>query len=152
MISEYKKNTKEFWQEEPFDFFFYRMAAFLMVKLTYKLPLRQTTFLLLGLITAIFSGFTLSKGTHDSFALGGIGIIVFGIFDCCDGMLARMKKNGTKYGPLIDMVVDVLSSISFFTGLTIGLSKTIDDFYLDDGFSNAISSCIGRPCGYLSFL
>ena len=128
MFKEFRKNVREFWQEEPFDFFFYRFFAYLIVRATYRLPLNPNHFSLLGLITAILTGVTLAEGTRESFILGGLGIFLFGVFDCCDGLLARMKGNGTKYGALIDMVIDVISALSFYSGVTIGLVKSSEVF------------------------
>ena len=128
MFKEFRKNVREFWQEEPFDFFFYRFFAYLIVKSTYILPLNPNHFSLLGLVTAIFTGVKLAEGTRESFILGGLGIFLFGVFDCCDGLLARMKGNGTKYGALIDMVIDVISALSFYSGVTIGLVKSSEVF------------------------
>lgn len=90
--------------------------------------LRPDHFSFLALVTAILSGYFLTTGTAKGFVYAGIGIFVFSVFDCCDGMLARMKKNGSKYGQLVDMFVDLLASTSFYVGLFFGLSKTNDFF------------------------
>jgi phosphatidylglycerophosphate synthase len=121
IFSEYKKNSKEFFLEEPFDFIIFRPIAFLILKIVYFSSIRPDHFSLMALIVAIFSGYQLSTGSADGFTFAGIGILIFCVLDCCDGMLARMKKNGSEYGQLIDMFVDLLSSISFYTGLFIGL-------------------------------
>ena len=95
--------------------------AYVIIKATYKLPLTPNLFSLGALFFAIIAGQFLSKGTHESFIKGGLCILIFGILDCCDGMLARMKRNGSMYGELIDMFVDLLASINFYTGTFIGL-------------------------------
>ena len=128
VISEYKKNIRCFSQEEPFDFFFYRPIAFLVVKGTYKLPLTPNHFSILALLTALFSGICLATGTSTGLVCGGIGVFLFGVWDCCDGMLARMKGNGDQYGQFIDMLVDVLSAISIYGGLYWGL-KSVGNLY-----------------------
>ena len=121
MIAEYKKNVRGFWQEEPFDYLFYRPLAFVVVKGTYSLPLTPNHFSIMALMTALFSGFCLAQGTVAGFICGGGGILLFGVWDCCDGMLARMKRNGDPYGQFVDMFVDILSAISFYGGLCWGL-------------------------------
>ena len=121
---EYKKNVRPFWREEPFDYVVYRPLAFLVVKGTYGLPLAPNHFSLLALLTALVSGLCLATGTPVGFFCGGIGIFLFGVWDCCDGMLARMKGNGDRYGQFVDMFVDVLSSLCFYGGLAWGLKKT----------------------------
>jgi hypothetical protein len=137
---DYKKNTKDFSLEEPFDFFFYRPLAYLLVKLTYKLPLTPNMFSLAALCFALIAGYSLSKGTQEGFIQGGLCIIIFGILDCCDGMLARMKKNGSMYGDLIDMFVDLLASINFYTGTFLGLRI----IYSDSNFPFMV-----WPCAFL---
>jgi phosphatidylglycerophosphate synthase len=81
-------------------------------------------------ISSLLAGYYLSLGTTSSFFTGGIFILFFGIFDCCDGMVARMKKNSSKYGELIDMFADSLASLSFFTGLMIGTSSLFSQSYV----------------------
>ncbi len=124
-MKDYKKNTKEFSLEEPFDFIFYRPLAYLLVKLTYKLPLSPDMFSLFALCSSFTGGYFISRGTVEGFLYGGLAILIFGIFDCCDGMLSRMKKNGSTYGNLVDMFVDFLSSIAFYTGTFLGLKKSL---------------------------
>ena len=121
--TEYKKNTKEFQLEEPFDFVIFRPLAFLILKVVNWPFLRPDHFSFMALIVALTSGYLLSTGTASGFIYAGIGIFVFSVLDCCDGMLARMKKNGSQYGELIDMFVDLLASCSFYIGLFVGLSK-----------------------------
>jgi phosphatidylglycerophosphate synthase len=126
--SEYKRNSKELELEEPFDFFVFRPLAFLILKIANWSFLRPDHFSIVALIIAIISGYFLTTGTPKGFAYAGVGIFIFSVLDCCDGMLARMKKNGSKYGQLIDMFVDLLASICFYVGLCIGLSKGNDFF------------------------
>lgn len=140
--ADYKKNTKDYSLEEPLDFFFYRLLAYIIVKLTYRLPLTPNMFSLTALSIAIFSGYSISQGTREGFITGGIGIIVYGILDCCDGMLARMKKNGSVYGDLIDMFVDLLASINFYTGTFLGLST----IYAEDGSKFPYMIWIAAAC------
>ena len=123
LYREYRKSVRYFWREEPCDYLVYRPLAFLVVRATYSLPLVPNHFSILALVTALFSGLCLAGGTSVGFVCGGIGIILFGVWDCCDGMLARMKGNGDRYGQFVDMFVDVLSSICFYGGLCWGLTS-----------------------------
>ena len=121
LVEEYKDNVRPFWGEEPFDYLIYRPLAFLAVKGTYSLPLAPNHFSLLALATAFASGLCLASGTSVGLVCGGIGIFFFGVWDCCDGMLARMKGNGDRYGQFVDMFVDVLSCVCVYGGLLQGL-------------------------------
>ena len=122
MISyrDYRASVREFRLEEPFDFILYRPIAYLIVKLTASLPLTPNHFSLASLVSAVAAGWFLAEG---DFFWGGFSIFVFSILDCCDGMLARMKNNGTRLGAFIDMFVDALANIAFYLGLYLGLAE-----------------------------
>ena len=126
MISygEYKRVLGKSYNEEPFDLLLYRPVAYLIVKLTYKLPLTPNHFTFLSFLTAIAVGVCLSLGTDEGFLWGGLGIVLFCVWDCCDGMLARMKRNGTPDGKYIDMFVDLVATTVFVVGTSIGLYQS----------------------------
>lgn len=123
-IEDYKVFLKPWVLEEPFDFVFFRPAAYVLVKLTWKLNLKPDHYSLLALFSSFFSFYYLKEGTSLGFLLGGLGIIVFSILDCCDGMVARVRKNGSRYGEQVDMFVDLISNIFFFTGIFLGIQKS----------------------------
>lgn len=120
---EYSGCVREFKLEEPFDYFFYRPIAYLLVKSTYQFPLTPNHFSIFALIVGLIGGGFFMQGTPLGFIGGGLSVLAFGILDCCDGMLARMKQNSSPLGELIDMLVDVVVSISFYIGIFIGLGK-----------------------------
>ena len=139
---EYRKNVKPFWQEEPFDYLIYRPIAFLVIKVTYFLQLTPNHFSILALVTALASGYFLASGTAMGFIYGGTGIFFFGVWDCCDGMLARMKGKGDPYGQFIDMFVDVLSAVSFYGGLCWGLMNVNNKLYFWLTLLSGVILCI----------
>ncbi len=122
-IDEYRACTKSIEVEEPLDFVLYRPLAYLVVKFTYFLPLTPNLFSFFAFLGALFAGYSLIQG-ESHFFYGGVGVFIFSVFDCCDGMLARLKKNGSFYGEMIDMLVDLFSNICFFFGLSYGLAKS----------------------------
>lgn len=126
---EYKKYSRGWHGEEMFDFLIYRPLAYTIIKLTYSLPFTPNTFSLLGLLTALASSYFILQGGPYDLMAGGLGIILFSIFDCCDGLLARMKKNSSPLGELVDMVVDLISSTCFFVSSYIGLEKLNGDIW-----------------------
>jgi len=138
---EYQNNTKEFRLEEPFDFLIYRPLAYLIVKLTYKMPLNPNHYSFVALIWALVGSYFIAQGEKIDFAVGGVCIVLFSVFDCCDGMIARMKKNGSKWGTQIDMFVDLISNIAIYSTLFIGLKKQNHDFPIEY-FSFLCAICI----------
>jgi hypothetical protein len=47
---------------------------------------------------------------------------MFNILDCADGQLARLKRNGTPVGRIIDGVSDYIATTAVFTGIAIGFA------------------------------
>jgi CDP-diacylglycerol---glycerol-3-phosphate 3-phosphatidyltransferase len=70
----------------------------------------------LGLFFSIFVFYFFKSGL---FLPGGIFIILSGICDVLDGRLARDTNQMSKFGALIDSVIDRYSEILFFLGLLV---------------------------------
>ncbi|MFA7360428.1 MAG: CDP-alcohol phosphatidyltransferase family protein [Candidatus Kapaibacterium sp.] len=127
--TEFKSSLKSYDVEEIFDIYFYRPLSFLFVKLIYSTnitPNQISAFsMLFGILTGVFFAF----GTPQSFVLAGICLLVSNILDCADGQLARLKKNGTGIGRIIDGFIDYVTGFSMFLGIGIGLSVATGDYF-----------------------
>jgi CDP-diacylglycerol--glycerol-3-phosphate 3-phosphatidyltransferase len=53
------------------------------------------------------------------FILGGILILISGLFDLLDGALARFANQATKFGAILDSTLDRISEAAIFCGLLI---------------------------------
>jgi CDP-diacylglycerol--glycerol-3-phosphate 3-phosphatidyltransferase len=53
------------------------------------------------------------------FLLGGVLVLVSGLFDLLDGALARFNKQTTKFGAILDSTVDRISEAAILCGLLI---------------------------------
>jgi CDP-diacylglycerol--glycerol-3-phosphate 3-phosphatidyltransferase len=53
------------------------------------------------------------------FLLGGVLVLVSGLFDLLDGALARFTKQTTKFGAILDSTVDRISEAAILFGLLI---------------------------------
>ena len=122
-LKEYKLSLKNLHAEEPLDVYFYRPLAFIVVKTFYSLPITPNMYSLMALLSGIASGYNFIKGTSLGFKWGAFFFLVFAILDCCDGMVARLKKNGTEFGRLIDGVVDYVVNVIVYMTLAIGIKK-----------------------------
>ncbi|MGZ3787321.1 MAG: CDP-alcohol phosphatidyltransferase family protein [Bacteriovorax sp.] len=122
-LTEYQKSLKNVHAEEPLDVYFYRPLAFIIVKTFYAFPITPNHYSFLALLSGIASGFHFLKGTPEGFQKGAFFFLLFAILDCCDGMVARLKKNGTEFGRLIDGIVDYLVNIIAYFTLAIGMKK-----------------------------
>lgn len=69
-----------------------------------------------GLAINISAAYVIATG---HFPLGGILILVAGLFDLLDGALARFAKKTTKIGAILDSTVDRISEAAIFCGLLV---------------------------------
>lgn len=120
--------------EELLNLLFYRPLAFLLVKLIYPFPITPNQISMMAIIPGILSGYYFSRGDARSFFIAGVLLGLSSILDCADGMIARLKKNGTKTGRLVDGVVDYTVSVFVYIGLAIGLSRAINNGWMDFPF------------------
>ena len=122
-LNEYKSSLKNLHAEEPLDVYLYRPLAFIVVKTFYSFPITPNQYSLMALLSGIASGYNFIKGTSLGFKWGAFYFLIFAILDCCDGMVARLKKNGTEFGRLIDGIVDYLVNTIVYLTLAIGIKK-----------------------------
>ncbi|MGD0781549.1 MAG: CDP-alcohol phosphatidyltransferase family protein [Candidatus Aminicenantales bacterium] len=119
-FGDYKKSLKMTEVEEFLDLYAYRPAAYLFVRAIYWTsitPNQITLFsIAVGLAAAVCFGF------GPAAAGAGAGLYIIGVvLDCADGQLARLKKNGTRMGRVLDGVVDYITGTSVYVGIGLGL-------------------------------
>jgi CDP-diacylglycerol--glycerol-3-phosphate 3-phosphatidyltransferase len=71
---------------------------------------------LINLALNIAAAYVIATG---HFLLGGVLILVAGLFDILDGALARFTKQTTKFGAILDSVADRISEAAILCGLLI---------------------------------
>ncbi|MDD5673458.1 MAG: CDP-alcohol phosphatidyltransferase family protein [Chitinivibrionales bacterium] len=125
-LAEFKKSLKNPFAEELVDLAVYRPLAFVFVKLLLPLPVTPNQITMLAMIAGITGGILLAAGGRLDFAVGALMYGLANVLDCCDGMIARLKNNGTKTGRIIDGAVDYITSAAAYIGLAIGLSKAVE--------------------------
>ncbi|MEN8153336.1 MAG: CDP-alcohol phosphatidyltransferase family protein [Acidobacteriota bacterium] len=123
LFKEFKNSLKDIAVEEAVDLFLFRPVSFIFTKFLVKIPITPNQISLLSLISGIVSGIFFSYGDKKSFVYGGLFFILCHIFDLLDGMIARLKKNGTPLGRIIDGWVDYITSIAVYLGFLLGLLK-----------------------------
>lgn len=89
----------------------------------------------LGLLLSVASAGFLSTG---SLALGGIVLLVAGVFDLLDGAVARLTGRASRFGALLDSTVDRVSEAVVLLGLLV--------FYLNH------SSALGTVLVYVAMV
>lgn len=123
LFKEFRSSLKDIIAEDIVDLFLFRPVSFIISRLFIRLPITPNQISLLSLISGVISGIYFSFGDRKSFIYGGIFYLLCHIFDLLDGMIARMKKNGTPLGRIIDGWVDYITSIAVFLGFLLGLLK-----------------------------
>jgi len=121
LYKEYKESLKDLAVEEAVDLFIFRPIAFLLVKCIYRLPITPNQLSVLSMIVGISAGVFYAFGDQRSFTYGAGLYALSHVLDCMDGMVARLKKNGTLLGRIIDGWADYITSIAVYIGLLIGL-------------------------------
>jgi len=120
---EYKNSLKMKEVEEVIDLILYRPVAFLLVISVYNTKIKPDHLTLAAMLMGIIGGFFYSFGSRQSAVIGAVFYLLFNILDCSDGQLARIKKNGSSVGRLLDGIADYIAAIAVYAGIVIGFSN-----------------------------
>jgi len=120
---EYKSSLKSFDVEEILDLLIYRPLSFLLVKLIYPTNLTPNQISVIAMFLGILSGIFYAFGTYEFFVFAAASFFMCNVLDCADGQLARLKKNGTRIGRIIDGLIDYVTAMATFVGIGIALAN-----------------------------
>jgi CDP-diacylglycerol---glycerol-3-phosphate 3-phosphatidyltransferase len=81
-----------------------------------KSGITPNTLTFINLALNIVAAYVIATG---HFLLGGVLVLVSGLFDLLDGALARFTKQTTKFGAVLDSTVDRVSEAAILCGLLI---------------------------------
>ena len=87
-----------------------------IVRILSKSGITPNALTLSNLALNIFAAYVVATGY---FLLGGVLVLVSGLFDLLDGALARFTKQTTKFGAILDSTVDRISEAAILCGLLI---------------------------------
>lgn len=127
LSSEFKQSLKTVDSEEIIDLIIFRPISFVLVKLIYSTNITPNQISIVALMFGVLTGILYGYGTHLAFILASASFFICNTLDCMDGQLARLKKNGTKIGRVIDGFIDYITSISVFIGIGIALTSITGD-------------------------
>ncbi len=151
LYQEYTSSLKKIEVEEYFDLYFYRPLAFILVKAIYNTSITPNQLTVISMVFGIVGGFFYSLGTHTSFIIAAVLILIYNVVDCSDGQLARLKKNGTAVGRILDGIADYVVSFAAYLGIALGFANNSSNpllwwiITIAAGLSNALQS------GFLDF-
>jgi hypothetical protein len=60
--------------------------------------------------------------TQTSLIIGATLLILYDVLDCSDGMIARLKKNGTFFGRILDGIADYFVTVTVYLGIGFGFA------------------------------
>ncbi|MCU0363347.1 MAG: CDP-alcohol phosphatidyltransferase family protein [Bacteroidales bacterium] len=121
-IETYRSTLKMKELEEIPDLLIYRPAAFMIVRLIYPTSITPNQVSLTAIVMGLTAGVFYAGGDQRSYMAGALFFLMFNILDCADGQLARLKRNGTPAGRIIDGVSDYIATAAVFTGIAIGFA------------------------------
>ncbi|MDQ7818533.1 MAG: CDP-alcohol phosphatidyltransferase family protein [Melioribacteraceae bacterium] len=117
MLTQYKSSLKVTEAEELVDLIFFRPLAFLFVKLIYKTSITPNQLTFFSMASGIIAAILISAALSEPVIFGTFFLILWAVLDCADGQLARLKKNGTPFGRLLDGIADYVSNLAIFIGI-----------------------------------
>ena len=147
-LTEYKSSLKMVEVEEFFDLYFYRPLAFLFVKAIYSTSLTPNQITLLSMLLGIAGAACIATGSASMLAIGALLLVGYDVLDCSDGQLARLKKNGTRIGRILDGFADYIVVVGTYFAIAIGFASQAENPLLwwaltaAAGFSNMVHSVL----------
>ena len=87
-----------------------------VVRILSKSGITPNTLTFVNLALNIIAAYVIAVGC---FLLGGVLVLVAGLLDLLDGALARFTKQTTRFGAILDSVVDRISEAAILCGLLI---------------------------------
>ena len=81
----------------------------------------------MAMVFGVISGVYYGIMTRESVFVAGIFYSAYYLFDISDGQLARLKKNGTRLGRIIDGISDYVTHLAVYIGLGIGFTENSND-------------------------
>jgi phosphatidylglycerophosphate synthase len=128
ILKEYKSSLKSFDVEEIIDLIIFRPLSFLLVKIIYSTNITPNQISIISMFFGLLAGVIIGFGKYEFVLAGAVLIFLSNLLDCADGQLARLKKNGTKIGRLIDGFIDYVTGLSAFLGLGFAVSYITGDY------------------------
>jgi len=129
-LNEYKNSLKLIEVEEFFDLTFYRPLAFLLVKVIYNTNITPNQITIGAIIFSIIGGIIYSSGTEWALTIGALFFLTYNVLDCADGQLARLKKNGTSLGRIIDGFADYIAGTMAYLAIGFGFANNTHNPFL----------------------
>jgi len=123
-IAEHKLDT---WLVKPTDGVFARMNRRVSIPVSRaisRFPITPNMVTLFTLGVSFLSGLFFALGGYGNTLIGALLSVWASILDGCDGEVARLKLQVSKFGCWLETVCDYLYYIFMFAGMSLGLAKS----------------------------
>ncbi|HNT31060.1 MAG: CDP-alcohol phosphatidyltransferase family protein [Acidobacteriota bacterium] len=124
---EYFRSLKRPDVEEWADLFLFRPLAFLLVKAIYRTSLTPNQLSVFSMVLGVAAGILLGTGGPAAAVVVVVLLFLSVVVDCADGQLARLKKNGTHMGRVVDGAIDYVVGAAMYLGLGFGFASALDN-------------------------
>lgn len=124
LLAERKLDT---WLVKPTDGLFARMNRKISIPISRKLinyPISPNMVTLFTLGVSFLAGVFFALGGYWSTVIGALLSVWASILDGCDGEVARLKLQASKFGCWLETVCDYLYYLFIFVGMSIGLTRS----------------------------
>lgn len=116
----YLKSLKLVEVEELVDLILYRPIAFILAVPLVRTPVTPNMVTIISALVGISGGVFLAFGRQPYITIGALLYATSHMFDCMDGMLARMANKFCPYGRIYDGVADYIVGFTVMLGIGIG--------------------------------
>lgn len=103
--------------EETLDAVFFRPLAYLWVLAVKPTPITADQVTIASIVVGIVAGVLFGMGTQASLLWGAAAVFVFNVLDCADGMLARVRGQGSPFGYVLDGLAGYIGTTAIVLGL-----------------------------------
>jgi phosphatidylglycerophosphate synthase len=149
LVEQYRGTLKPRELEELPDLWFCRPPAFVVAKLLARTRVTPDEVSLVALLWSLVVGYGYWRGDALGLWVGAISYYLWNVLDCVDGQLARMTKQSSPVGYILDEVVDQISTVVLFVGIAGGLSHARPGEHNWWLVTAGIGLLMGIECGVL---
>jgi len=100
-----------------------RPLASILVSLVFPTAITPNQLTVIAFIFGISGAALFAWGTAGTILWAGVLIEISLIFDCADGMLARVRNTCSRFGTFLDLFLDRISDFCVLLGITIGFYR-----------------------------
>jgi phosphatidylglycerophosphate synthase len=103
--------------------YFNRPVASLIVRAVFKTRVTANQLTVLSFLIGLGGAFCLFQGQAKLFLVGGVLVQLASVVDCADGMLARARRQESRFGAYLDLVFDRIMEFFLITGTAYGVYR-----------------------------